>query len=97
MLYLRKEKRRAKEETIKINSCIDNSISVSQTVNPTIQHPAVKNIKINPGINNSAIRNTTPTRNHISEGERFIFLPVLIVDIVIWPRGTTPLFSGRGF
>ena len=67
---------------MKINICIENSISVSQTVNPAIQHPAVKNIKINPGINNSAIKNTTPTRNHISEGERFIVFTNLLVDIV---------------
>ena len=63
---------------MKTNICIDNSISVSQTVNPAIQHPAAKNIKIIPGINNSAIKNATPPRNHISDGERFIFLPLIV-------------------
>ena len=57
------------------------SISVSQTINPTIQHPAVKNIKMNPGIENSAIKNATPIRNHISEGEKFIVFSNLTADI----------------
>ena len=82
ILYLRKEKRRTREETVKIIICVDNSISVSQTVNPAIQHPAAKNIKIIPGINNSAIKNTTPKRNHINEGESFIIFTDLIVNIV---------------
>ena len=80
ILYLRKEKRRTSEETVKINICIDNSMSISQTINPVIQHPAVKKIKMNPGTNNSAIKNVTPTRNHISEGEGFIAFTCLIVD-----------------
>jgi hypothetical protein len=37
---------------------------------------------MNPGINNSAIKNATPTRNHISEGERFIIFSILIINVV---------------
>jgi len=72
-LYLRSVKRRNNDDTKKINICFVNSISISQTNMAAIQHPAVKKININAGIINSTIKKATPTRNHISDGEKIIF------------------------
>jgi hypothetical protein len=47
-------------------------MSNKQTTNAAIQHPTVKKINTNAGIINSAIKNATPTRNHMSDGERII-------------------------
>jgi hypothetical protein len=47
-------------------------MSNNHVTDATIQHPAVKKIKINPGNANSVIKNATPTRNHISDDERII-------------------------
>ena len=81
MLYLRKVNRKTMEEIIKTNIWVVKLISASKTVTPAIQQPAVKKINMNPGINNSATKNTTPTRNHISEGERVIISSIFNIEI----------------
>jgi hypothetical protein len=81
MLYLRKVNKRTREERVKTTIWVVKLISASQTVTQAIQHPAVKKIRMNPGISNSAIKKTTPIRNHISEGERVIIFSIFIIQI----------------
>ncbi len=49
----------------------------------TIQQPAVKKMRINPGNINSAIKNPTPIRNQINDGE-IIFNDIYLSGIKLF-------------
>jgi hypothetical protein len=69
MQYIRSVSNSTNDDTMKITICPVSSISNNNAAMETIQHPAVKKIKIKPGNANSVIKKTTPTRNHINDGE----------------------------